>query len=48
MSNNRGWVVLVVIQPMQKFYIDYLISITNYRQNALQHSSLLKTSAVKQ
>ena len=31
--NNREQVVVVVIQPMRKFYIDYLISTTNYRPN---------------
>jgi len=41
MSNNREWVVLVVVQPMWKFYIDYLIIITDpdwmlSRQDILQ------------
>jgi len=35
--NNKGWVVVVVVQPIWKFYINYLISTTDYGLNALQY-----------
>ena len=39
-SNNREQVIVIIIQPIQKFYIDYLINTTIMEQTISKQNSL--------